>query len=74
MVEIPVETEEVVVNKSFVEFLYEGGFPFINIYNKEIKNIYDLKKEKKKLKPKEEKDLVAKKQRQYFQYINTVND
>ena len=67
----------VVVNKkTFVEFLYEGGYPFINIYNDEIKNVYDLKKEKqkKKLTSKDEKDLIAKKQRQYFQYINIVND
>ena len=65
---------EAAVNKTFVEFLYEGGYPFINIYNDEIKNIYDLKKEKKKLTPKEQKELIAKKQRQYFQYINVAND
>ncbi len=70
--------EAVAVNKkTFIEFIVEGGYPFINIYDTEIKNIYDLKKEKKdkkKATPKEEKDLIAKKQRQYFQYINIAND
>lgn len=74
------------MRKSFKEFLYEGGFPFLNVYNDEMVTLFGHKEKdfvsdedtKNRIKKMSKTDINKKRRDNktvsYMRYMKLVND